>query len=275
MTTQPIEDWGDAIFLSLTNTINTLLAALPAIIGALLLLLIGWWLSGVLGRFTARALRGAGADRLFVRHAEGVYPEQAMRYQPSDVGGEIVKWALRIVFLVAAANLLGLTQVSELLNQVILWIPNLIVAAIVLLVAPIIARFVGGAIEVGAGQLGFTNAPLLGRITRYAILAFAVLVAINQLGIATNLINTLFIGVVAAIALAFGLAFGLGGRDVASEITRQWYESTRQTAQRVRERAGEAARASAGAGAPGAATGPREARVESAATARATDTRLE
>jgi len=138
------------------------------------------------------------------------------------------------VFLVAAANVLGLTQVSELLNDVLLWIPNLIVAAIILLVAPLLARFVRGAIEVGAGEMGFSNAPLLGRIAEIAIIAFAVIIAINQIGIAANLVNILFIGVVAALALAFGLAFGLGGRDVAGQLTQSWYEQSQATAARVK-----------------------------------------
>ena len=137
------------------------------------------------------------------------------------------------MFLVAAANVLNLPQVSLLLNQVLLWIPNLIVAAIILLVAPLIARFVRGVIEVGAGRMGFTNASLLGRIAEAAIVIFAVIVAIDQIGIAADLVDTLFLGVVAALALAFGLAFGLGGRDVAAELTREWYESSKRTADRV------------------------------------------
>jgi len=117
-----------------------------------------------------------------------------------------------------------------LLNQVLLWIPNLIVAAIVLLVAPLLGRFVRGLIEVGAGQMGFTNARILGQIAEIAIIAFAVIIAIDQIGIAATLVNTLFIGLVGAIALAFGLAFGLGGREVAAELTRSWYEASQGAA---------------------------------------------
>jgi hypothetical protein len=180
------------------------------------------------------ALRKAGADRMFAEHGGAVYGDRSSQFQPSVVAGEIVKWAIRLVFLVAAANTLGMPQVSQLLNQVLLWIPNLIVAAIILLVAPLVARFVGGAIETGAGSMGFSNARLLGQIAQWAIIGFAVVIAINQIGIAENLINTLFIGLVAALAIAFGLAFGLGGREVASEITRSWYESSQSAATKVR-----------------------------------------
>lgn len=138
----------------------------------------------------------------------------------------------------AATNVLGMPQVSDLLNQILLWIPNLVVAAIILLVGPLLAHFVRGLIEVGAGQMGFTNAPLLGRIAEIAIVAFAVVIAINQIGIAANLVNILFIGLVGAFSLAFGLAFGLGGRDVAAQLTQSWYESSQATARRVQKEAG-------------------------------------
>ena len=237
MPTTDITDWGDAVFLSASNALNAFLNAIPLVIGALLIIIIGWIIAGLLARLTTEVLRRVGADRLFAEHSGRVYGDRAREIKPSIVAGELVKWLVRLVFLVAAANVLGLTQVSELLNDVLLWIPNLIVAAIILLVAPLLARFVRGAIEVGAGEMGFSNAPLLGRIAEIAIVAFAVIVAINQIGIAANLVNTLFIGLVAAVALAFGLAFGLGGRDVAAELTRSWYEQSQDTAARVRARA--------------------------------------
>jgi hypothetical protein len=229
-----ITDWGDAIFVSLSNALNTFLAAIPQIIGALLILVIGWIISSVIARIVREVLERAGADRLFAEHGGQVYGDRSSTFRPSQVTAEIVKWVIRFIFLVAAANVLGMQQVSVLLNQVLLWIPNLIVAAVILLLAPLIARFVRGAIEVGAGRMGFTNAPLLGRLAEIAIVAFAVLIAVNQLGIAADLINILFIGIVAALALAFGLAFGLGGRDVAAELTRSWYEDSKGAAERVK-----------------------------------------
>ena len=230
-----INTWGDAIFLAVTNALNLFLAAIPLVIGALVILVIGWILSGLLGSLTRRIVAAAGADRVYAQRAADVYGQSATRWQPSKVAGDVVKWLVRLVFLIAAANALGLTQVSQLLNQVILWIPNLVVAAIVLLVAPLIARFLRGAIEVGAGQMGFTNGPLLGRLAEIAIVAFAVIIAINQIGIAANLVNTLFIGLVGALALAFGIAFGLGGRDVAAQITQDWYASSQQAAGRIQD----------------------------------------
>lgn len=234
MPTTTITSWGDAVFLSLSNALNSFLAAIPLVIGALIIILIGWIIAGVLARVISEVLKRAGADRLFAEHGGEVYGSRSREIKPSVVAGELVKWLIRLVFLVAAANVLGMPQVSQLLNDVLLWIPNLIVAAIILLIAPLLARFVRGAIEVGAGQMGFSNASLLGRIAEVAIVAFAVIIAVNQLGIAANLVNTLFIGVVAAIAIAFGLAFGLGGRDVAAQLTQAWYEQSQSAAAKVK-----------------------------------------
>jgi hypothetical protein len=234
MITQPIQDWGDAIFLSLTNALNGFLSAIPLIVGALVILAIGWIISNLVARLVRELLARAGADRLFAEHGGEVYGKTSRQIKPSVVTSEIVKWIIRFVFLVAAANVLGMPQVSLLLNQVLLWIPNLLVAAVILLVAPLIGRFVRGLIEVGAGNMGFTNAGLLGRIAETAIIAFAVLIAINQIGIAADLLNILFMGVVGALALAFGLAFGLGGRDVAARITEGWYAGTQAAAEKVR-----------------------------------------
>lgn len=239
MVTGSVQNWGDAIFVSLSNALNGFLSAIPLIVGALVILIIGWVISSLVARLVREVLARAGADRLFAEHGGEVYGSQSRKIKPSVVASEIVKWIIRFVFLVAAANVLGMPQVSTLLNQVLLWIPNLLVAAVILLVAPLIGRFLRGLIEVGAGNMGFSNAPLLGRIAEMAVIAFAVLIAIDQLGIAADLLNILFMGVVGAVSLAFGLAFGLGGRDVAGRITEGWYAGTQAAAEKVRQAAEE------------------------------------
>ena len=131
-----VTNWGDAVFLSLTNALNSFLNAIPQVIGALLIIIIGWVISNILARLVREVLERGGADRLFAEHGGAVYGTRSSAFQPSIVAAEVVKWIVRFIFLVAAANVLGLTQVSVLLNDVLLWIPNLIVAAVILLVAP-------------------------------------------------------------------------------------------------------------------------------------------
>lgn len=227
----------DTIVNSFNSAIGSLVAALPSLISALVLLIVGWVISSVVARIVATVLQRVGADRLLAQHGGKVYGPSTARFKVSDIAALVVKWLIRLVFLIAAANLLGLPQVSILLNQILLWLPNLIVAVIILLVAPIIGRAVRGAVESGGSGMGFSNASLLGRIAEIAIIAFAVVIAVNQVGIAANLINILFLGIVAALALAFGLAFGLGGRDVAAQVTQQWYTRSQESAHRIAEAA--------------------------------------
>ncbi len=200
--------------------------AIPALLGALLVLIIGWIVAGIAGRATAAIIRRTAADRLFSEHG-------GQQVVPSEASGQIVMWLVRLATLVLAATVLGLAEVSTLVNVIILWLPNLIVAAIILLVAPVIAKFLRSIIEVGAGQAGFTNARFLGRIVEVAVVVFAVMIAINQVGVASEFIITLYTGIVAAFAIAIGLAFGLGGQGTASKITQGWYESSRRTADRI------------------------------------------
>ena len=232
-------DLGQTLVDSFADVISDLINALPAIIGAILILLVGWIVALIVGRIVRTVLDRAGADRAFEAHGREVYGDATRRMQPSALGGTIVKWLVFLVFVIAAANFLGWPQVSGLLNSFIAWLPNLIVAIIILIAAPIVGRLVRGAVESGSAQAGLTSGRMLGRVAEIAVIAFGVVVAINQVGIASDLVNILFIGVVVALALAFGLAFGLGGREVAAQVTQGWYERSQAAAARVQAASGQ------------------------------------
>ncbi|MDQ3553810.1 MAG: hypothetical protein M3395_05320, partial [Chloroflexota bacterium] len=166
-----------------------------------------------------------------------VYGSASSAVVPSNIGGLVVFWVVLLIFFIAAANFLGWPQVSNLLNGFVGWLPNLIVAVIIVVAAPIVGRLLRGAIQTGAAQTGFGNGGLLGRVAEMAVIAFAIVVALNQVGIASDLVNILFIGVVAALAIGFGLAFGLGGRSVAERLTQDWYEKSREVAARAQDSA--------------------------------------
>ncbi len=217
----------DQIRIAFENTMAQVGAALPGLIGAIIVLIIGWILANAAARVVTAAIRTAGADRLFQEHGGG---EQIV---PSAATGEIVKWLVRLAALILAASVVGLARVGDLINEIVLWLPNLIVAAIILLVAPVLGRFLRSLIEVSAGRAGFTNARMLGRLVEWSVIVFAVIIAVNQVGIAAELIQTLFTGIVAAFAVAFGIAFGLGGKDTAAKITENWYAASRETAAKI------------------------------------------
>lgn len=230
-------DLGDTLAVSFNEVVNDLVNALPAIIGALVILLVGYVIAKVASGIVKRLLDRAGADRAMAARGAEVYGTRANRFQPSAIAAMITFWVIMLVFLIAAANFLGWPQVSQLLNDFIGWVPNLIVAVIILIAAPVVGRLVRGAVESGSAQLGMTSGSTLGRVAEIAVIAFAVLIAINQVGIASDLVNILFIGVVAALALAFGLAFGLGGREVAGQVAQDWYDRSKGTAEEMEKRA--------------------------------------
>ena len=155
-----------------------------------------------------------------------------------------MKWFIRLVAIQAAAQILGMERISEIINAILLWLPNLVVALAIIVIGALIAGFVAGIVRASTSEMGMGNPDLLGGIARYAIIGFAVVAAIDQLGIAATIVNTLFIMTIGALALAFGLAFGLGGQQVAAQMTQSWYvrgqEASRKVAQYAERKQAEA-----------------------------------
>ena len=234
-----VGNFFEALLVSITGALVTLLSFIPALIGALLILIIGWIIAGFVAKLVVALLDKVGFERAAQRTGVTGFMGQAGVRNPraSMVVGELVKWGIRLIFLEAAANALQLTALTELLNRVILWIPNLIVALLVLMVGMLVARFLADLVRGAASSSGIGNPNILATIAQYAVIGFAVLIAVNQVGIAASLVNTLFMGLVGAIALALGLAFGLGGRETASRMWQSWYSQGQQVSRQVSDRA--------------------------------------
>jgi len=226
-------DLGDTLQASFNAAIGSLVSAIPAIIGAIVILIVGWIIGVIVGRIVTGILVRTPLDRTFNRHAGTVYGGSAATFSVSRAAGTVVKWLIFLVFLIAATNFLGWPLLTDFLNQVILFIPNLIVAVLILILAPIAGRLVRNAVENGTAAAGVSSGHLLGRIAEIAVILFGVIIAVNQIGVASNLVNILFTGVVIALALALGLAFGLGGRDVAGQMLQSWYDGSRDAATKL------------------------------------------
>lgn len=198
---------------------NDVLYFLPELLLALLVLVVGWIIAGWSKQIVERvfstlkvneALDAAGVDVLARRAG---YPLKAGRFV-----GTLVKWFVIVVFFIAALDILSLDQVTVFFRDVVLgYLPKVIVAVLILLVAMVVANIASASVTAGAKAAEFGSANMLGPITRYAIILFAVLAAMSQLEIAPELVQTLFMGIIFAASLAFGLAFGLGGRDAAGK----------------------------------------------------------
>jgi hypothetical protein len=119
------------------------------------------------------------------------------------------------------------------LQQILLWLPNLVVALVVLVIAGLAANALAGLVRGATAESGLGNPDLLATIAKVAVWAFAIVIAVNQIGIATTIVNTLFMATVGAVAVAFALAFGLGGRETAAQIVQGWYQSGQQAAPKL------------------------------------------
>ncbi|GAC1486758.1 MAG: hypothetical protein NVS1B1_02110 [Candidatus Limnocylindrales bacterium] len=219
MPVAPITDISQAVLTSLA----VFLAAIPAIVGAILLLIIGWIISGIIAGLVAKVLRTIKIDQLADRSGVTAFLRKAnIKADAAGVIGGLIKWYIRLIFLLLAANAVGLTAVSGIVANVLGFIPNLLVAIFILAVFSWLATTAKNLVSGGMESGGLPNANGIGTIVYGAVLAFGIVAAADQLGIAQSLINTLFMGIVAALALAFGLAFGLGGREQAAEIWADW-----------------------------------------------------
>jgi len=219
MPVAPITDISQAVLTSLA----VFLAAIPAIVGAILLLIIGWVISGIIAGIVAKVLRAIKIDQLADRSGVTAFLRKAnIKADAAGVIAGLIKWYIRLVFLLLAANAVGLTAVSGIVANVLGFIPNLLVAIFILAVFSWLATTAKNLVSGGMESGGLPNASGIGTIVYGAVLAFGIVAAADQLGIAQSLINTLFMGIVAALALAFGLAFGLGGREQAAEIWADW-----------------------------------------------------
>src|SRR5262245_15697040 len=228
---------GDATYYSFTNSFNTFMGFIPALIGAIITLVVGWFISGFLARLIARGLNAIGLERAVERSGLGRFIEQTnTRWTMSQIIAALIKWSIFLIFIQAAASLFGMPQVTGIINSVILFIPKLIVALAIIVFGTLLAKFLAGLVRGSLSEMGVGNSNLFSKLTQYAIIGFAIIAAFNQIGIAQTVVNTLLIGLIGSLALAIGLAFGLGGREVAAQITRSWYDKGQVLADKFKQR---------------------------------------
>ncbi len=210
--------WADVLSQSFQNLFYGMVAFIPNLVVAIVIFIVGWLVGMGLGRVVAQivnalrvdqALKSTGIERLLSR--------AGFQLNSGKFLGFLVEWFFIIVFLVAALQVLGLTQVNDFLRIVVLgYLPQVIVAVLILLVAAVVAEAAERVVSGSAKAASLHAAGFLGKVARYSIWIFALLAALAQLNVATAFVQTLFTGVVIAVSLAIGLAFGLGGQASAA-----------------------------------------------------------
>src|SRR3989344_5383812 len=212
-----LDTWSNVLSASFQNLWWGVISFVPNVLVAIIIFVFGWLVGSVLGRWVAQLIKALKVDQALDGIGTGDLMARAgFRLDAGRFIGELVKWFIVVAFLVASTEVLGLTQVTNFLRGIVLgYLPNVIIAAFILIFVAIIGEVMQKVVTGMAKAAGVPSAGLAGTITRWAIWFFGFIAALLQLQVAVVLLQTLFTGLVAMLALAGGLAFGLGGRDAA------------------------------------------------------------
>jgi hypothetical protein len=214
-----IQNWSIITLEALQTAWQGFLLFLPKLIGAIIVFIVGWFVSVGIGKLIAEILKRLKLDRFFERTGWKEALEKAeLKVTVSEFIGAIFKWILVIVFLLASVEILGLVQFAEFLRRIVWWLPNLIVAVAIFVVATIVAEILEKVIKASVKKMEISYIGFLGTLVKWAIYIFAGLAILLQLGVTPTIINTLIFGLIGTLSLALGLAFGLGGKDAAAKL---------------------------------------------------------
>jgi hypothetical protein len=208
---------------SLQEALSQFFSYIPQLIGAIVILIVGYIVAKILQAVIGRILQGIGFDGWMERAGIKRFFDRAdTRQTPASILGKLIFWFVFIIAIVMATDALGIRQVSAVFSQLIAYIPNIIAAILILILASLLANFVAGLVR------GATGMDVLGTVAQVAIIVYAVFAALTQLGIAVQLTAPTFLIVLGAIALAAAIAFGFGAQGVARDIVERAYNRSGQ-----------------------------------------------
>jgi flagellar biosynthesis protein FliQ len=197
---------------------------LPRLGLALIVILVGWALAKMARFAIARGLRAINFNILSQRAGiDGFLRDGGIESDTTDILGLLAYWLVILAALVIAFNGLGLTYITDLLGKVLLFVPKVMVALLILAFGAYFARFVGNAVCAYFRNIHLQDADLLGRLAQYAILAFVVLIALDQVNVGGDIVRQTFLILLAGLVFALALAFGLGGKDWAAQMLERWW----------------------------------------------------
>jgi len=214
-----VQTWAQITTYALQNLWQGFLTFIPTLIGAIIVFIIGWFISVGIGKLVVEVLIRIKFNKLFEKTGWKQALEKAeLKVNAAEFIGAIAKWVLVIVFLLAAVEILGFVQFAAFLKSILAYLPNVIVAVLILVVTVILVDIVEKVVRtaVEGAKVGYGH--LVSVMIKWSIWIFAVLAILHQLGIARPFMETLFTGFVAMLVISLGIAFGLGGKDVAAEI---------------------------------------------------------
>ncbi len=219
-----------AVTQSLSEGLGAILAALPALIGAIIILIIGFIIAKVLQGVVTKLLQSMGFEGWMEKGGIKQFFERSQTQQtPISIIGKLIFWLVFFIAITMAVDTLGISAISDVLAQFIAYIPQVIAAILILVLATLLATFVAGIVR------GATGSNVIGSIAQYGIIVFAAFAALTQLGIAPELIAPTFLILLGAVALAAAIAFGLGAQGTAQELVQKAYDKGDETRQQVQQ----------------------------------------
>jgi hypothetical protein len=211
-------EWGNLIVEPVTRMLNRIMAYLPVLLGALIILIVGWIVAKAIKRLVDWLLKTIRFDILADKAGiSEILKKGNLEISAREVVSGIVYWLIIIMVLVMTVDALGLPKSSDILENLFAYVPKVISALLVLIVAMFLASFVSGIVRTAAANANLPKPQILAGISRWAIIIFAVTIALEQLGIAPLLVTATFNIILGGICLALALAFGLGGKDAAAK----------------------------------------------------------
>jgi len=214
-----VQSWADILVASFQNWWGAFVNFLPNFLGALIIFLIGLILAAGLAALVSKLINAIKLDKLLAKVGVDKFCERAgWQLNSGKFLGEVVRWFIILIFLLAAADILKLDAISSFLQDVVMYIPNIVIAIVIMLAAIIVADFAASLVKGTIKGASLYASNFLSSLTRWIILIFGFLTALLQLGIGVTIINTIVTGVFAMIAIAGGIAFGLGGKDYAAHL---------------------------------------------------------
>jgi hypothetical protein len=218
-------EWNSLIVTPISEMLTKLVGYMPTLIGALIILTVGWVVAKTLRRIVGRGLETIHFNKLADKAGiSEILNKGGLKTSANDVLSSLVYWLAIIMVLVMVVNALGLPQASNVLESLFAYIPNVIAALFVLVVGMFLANFVSGIVRTAAGNASLPKPDMLATVSRWAIIIFAGTISLRELGIATLLVTTTFNIILGGFCLALALAFGLGGRDAAAKYLSEWQQ---------------------------------------------------
>lgn len=210
----------------LKATGEKIIGLLPALIGALVILVLGWLLSKILKAALIKLLVAVRLEKFSARSGLSKFLSRGdIKHSLADILGTVFFWIIFLFFIDLAADVLKFTLLQNLINTIISFIPRLVVAVLIIVVGVLLSSFFKGVVRVAASSYALARGELIGTIVQYMIVFFALAVALEQLGVATQILVSSVLIIVGALAFGFALAFGLGSKEVAGKIVGKILES--------------------------------------------------